>query len=126
MWLSRGPTITGRQLEIILGHFVAACMFNRCGLSCLRAVYDFVRDAYLAPTKLWPPCRYDRWIMGSLVMLLSSDLDRPWAEEIVASDAAVSVRGVCRLDASLSEVADAEGWQERWRFKRLPPEQWAP
>eukprot|EP00959_Pyramimonas_sp_CCMP1952_P393609 8247523-Pyramimonas_sp.AAC.1 len=38
-WLATGPYVSGRQLEVILGHCVAACLFcrRRPGFSVVRA-----------------------------------------------------------------------------------------
>eukprot|EP00971_Amphidinium_carterae_P323513 6429099-Amphidinium_carterae.2 len=35
-----GADLGGRQLEVLVGHFIAASLFNRVGLSNLKAVYD--------------------------------------------------------------------------------------
>jgi hypothetical protein len=32
-WLAKGPICTGRQVEVIVGHYIAACISNRAGLS---------------------------------------------------------------------------------------------
>ena len=67
-WLSTGPMVSGRHLEVILGHYVAAAMFNRVGLCAMRAVYDFIREAYWFPVRLWASCRYECWIMVSALL----------------------------------------------------------
>ena len=53
MWSSRGPVVTGRQIEKILGHYIADGMHTRESLSVPRALYDCIRAAYGVPTRLW-------------------------------------------------------------------------
>ena len=45
MRLSRGPVVTGRQIEKILGHYIADGMHRRESLSVPRALYDLIRAA---------------------------------------------------------------------------------
>ena len=56
--LANGPVVTGRQVEVVIGHYVAAGIFNRAGMSIMRALYDFVHVRYMRPTRLWRSCRY--------------------------------------------------------------------
>jgi len=125
-WVASGPVVTGRQLEVLVGHFVAACLFNRAGLSIMRALYDFIAVCYDTPTRLWKSARYECWIMSALTMLLGSDLSRPWSETVTCSDASPWGLGVCEKSVPCDKVAEMGRWQERWRFKRLEPNEWAP
>ena len=34
-WLASGPRVTGKQVEVIVGHYVATALFNRCGLAVM-------------------------------------------------------------------------------------------
>eukprot|EP00959_Pyramimonas_sp_CCMP1952_P150401 3147554-Pyramimonas_sp.AAC.1 len=36
-WLASGPYVRGRQVEVILDHYVAACLFCRPGFAVTRA-----------------------------------------------------------------------------------------
>ena len=94
-WLASGPFVSGKQVEVLLGHLVAATMFNRAGLSIPRALYNFVRDKYAYPAKLWDSCRYDAWVITATAMLLSSDLTLAWSETVTCTDASLSGMGVC-------------------------------
>eukprot|EP00959_Pyramimonas_sp_CCMP1952_P356787 7471293-Pyramimonas_sp.AAC.1 len=40
MWLAEGPVASGRQVEVIAGHFVAARTLRRPALAALRAICD--------------------------------------------------------------------------------------
>ncbi|CAK0796211.1 unnamed protein product, partial [Prorocentrum cordatum] len=125
-WLASGPTVTGRQVEVIVGHYVALTSFNRLGLSVMRSLYDFIRDKYVMPTRLWASCRYEAWVMADVSLLLSARLDRPWSPVVTASDAANRGMAVCEAVFPVSAVASVGRWRERWRYRRLNPDEWAP
>eukprot|EP00959_Pyramimonas_sp_CCMP1952_P356922 7473823-Pyramimonas_sp.AAC.1 len=125
-WLASGPTVTGRQVEVIVGHYVALTSFNRLGLSVMRSLYDFIRDKYVMPTRLWASCRYEAWVMADVSLLLSARLDRPWSPVVTASDAANRGMAVCEAIFPVSAVASVGRWRERWRYRRLNPDEWAP
>eukprot|EP00972_Heterocapsa_arctica_P041483 6116623-Heterocapsa_arctica.AAC.1 len=55
-WLESGPIVTGQQVEVLVGHFVAACMYKRAGLAVMRSLYTLISDKYLTPTRLWASC----------------------------------------------------------------------
>ncbi|CAK0832385.1 unnamed protein product, partial [Prorocentrum cordatum] len=125
-WLASGPTVTGRQVEVIVGHYVALTSFNRLGLSVMRSLCDFIRDKYVVPTRLWASCRYEAWVMADVSLLLSARLDRPWSLVVTASDAANRGMAVCEAIFPVSAVASVGRWRGRWRYRRLNPDEWAP
>jgi hypothetical protein len=92
-WLAKGPTCTGRQVEVIVGHYIAACISNRSGLSVPRAIYNFIRDCYCKPTRLWPSVRYECIIMSNIVMHLRANWSRPWSDIVTCSDASPNGSG---------------------------------
>lgn len=92
----------------------------------MRSLYDFVRDQYLVAAPLWRSCRYECWIMNSIVMLLGSDLSRPWSSTVTATDASLSGPGVCEATWSADDVRSVGEWRDAWRFVRLDPSEWAP
>eukprot|EP00972_Heterocapsa_arctica_P092144 13590470-Heterocapsa_arctica.AAC.1 len=106
-WLASGPTVTGRQVEVLLGHYVATSLCNRSGLAVMRAVYNFIRDNYVLPTPFWASCCYECWIMSSIKMILSADLTRPWSSTVSATNASLSGMGVCQAAAPLDDVSAA-------------------
>lgn len=58
-WLASGPRVTGRHVEVIIGHYVAASLYNRVGLCVMRSLYNFVRDQHVLSAPLWRSCRYE-------------------------------------------------------------------
>ncbi|CAK0842121.1 unnamed protein product [Prorocentrum cordatum] len=125
-WLASGPIVTGRQVEVVVGHCVAAALFNRAGMSVPRALYGFIRDRYLRPCRLWRSCRCETWIFSAVAALLGAQLDRPLSPTVTATDASTTGFGVCEKKLDSSEVSELGKWHEKWRFKRLQPEEWAP
>lgn len=101
-WLVAGPRVTGRRVEVLIGHFVSAALYNRVGLSVMRSLYTFVQDQYLTAVPLWKSCRYEVWVMSGIVMMLSSDLSRPWSPRVMAAGALMEppVRTSAALEGS--------------------------
>ena len=126
MWLSRGPVVTGRQVEKIIGHYIADGMHRRESLSVLRALYDFIRACYWVPTRLWESCRTEAYIAGSILPLCYNDFSKGWTEKVTAVDSSLWGWGACTTTLPATTVASLGAWTETWRYRRLPPEEWAP
>eukprot|EP00972_Heterocapsa_arctica_P098810 14579723-Heterocapsa_arctica.AAC.1 len=88
--------VTGQQVEVLVGHFAAACMYKRAGLAVMRSLRTFISDKYFTPTRLWASCRYECCIMYCLCVHLRTSLDLPWSQFVYASDASGAGIGVCR------------------------------
>ena len=112
-WLATGPIVTGRQVEILLGHFIAACVSKQAGLSVPRACCSFTRDAYCLPTRLWPTVRYECFIMSHLAMHLRSNWSRPWSNTAMCSDASPRGVGVGERTAAPETIASIARWNEK-------------
>ncbi|CAK0837412.1 unnamed protein product [Prorocentrum cordatum] len=134
MWLIRGALLwmasqkraSGEQVEALIGHFVSAAIFRRPALSILRACYEFTRVAGKNHIDLWASVQYEFWLMAAVLPVLSSDMSLGWAGEVWATDACKSGYGACKRILSSREVGDIGRWNERWRFRRLQPSEWAP
>ena len=122
-WLKTGPVVTGRQLEVILRRGVhvpkSRLMYHeeRPQVHCRPLL---VADASLG---LMPLRGVDD---GSAHPLLASDLDQPFSDVVFASDASGSGAGVCRTRFDVQQVEKVACWNEKWRFRRLLPHEWAP
>lgn len=55
-----------------------------------------------------------------------SDMRREWADVATCADASPSGYGVCEQKVSPEQARSLGRWQERWRFRRLPPSEWKP
>ena len=58
--------------------------------------------------------------------MLVASMRRSWSDVVVIADASPDGHGICERQLDTQTVADIGRWQERWRYKRLPPEDWAP
>ena len=125
-WFGQGPRVSGKQVEIILGHFTHESLYARGALSVFRAAYTFIRDSYHTRQFLWPSVRREMLVAAGLMPLLVAHLDLPWSPFVHTTDACMSGWGSCKGWVG-AEVAKNHGqWSERWRFRRLTPEEWCP
>ncbi len=58
--------------------------------------------------------------------LIGSSLGRPFSRRVVATDASPSGWGICAAELPPEKAAELGRWCERWRFRRLGPDEWAP
>ena len=125
-WLARRPRVTGEKLERIIGHIVFVLMTSRPALSILRHAYDFVKDSYAVRQRLWASVAEEFSVIGGLLPLVVADMRLPWHPEIIATDACESGFGETRRPASRGLTKETGRFDERWRYRLLPPDQWAP
>jgi len=50
----------------------------------------------------------------------------PWDSEIRCTDASPAGWGSCSATLPIPEIVKIGEWEERWRYRRLPPSEWAP
>lgn len=112
-------------LQRLLGHAMTICTINRSGMCVFRSLYDFVENAP-PPRRLNAKERREVQVFIGIVPLLVGNLRRPWSPTITCSDASPVGYGVCQRDLTPNEVHDMGAWQDRWRFRHLPPEEWRP
>ncbi|CAK0890713.1 unnamed protein product, partial [Prorocentrum cordatum] len=117
----RGGSISGKTLERLLGHYVVEALNQRPALSVLRASYVFIRDCYWTPRPLWDPVCRELLVCSSQAPLPSGNFGRPWSTSVLATDASGSGWGVMEAGFDSKEVKEIGGWNERWRYERLPP-----
>ena len=93
----------------------------------MRALYQLVEDCFWEPTRLWDSCREECYMIAGVLPLLYSDFSKGWNTTVHSIDSSLYGWGVCcSCTRDVREVAEAGRWNERWRYKRLPPEEWAP
>lgn len=56
-WPSKGPTISGKFVEKVIGHCIHFMMLRRELLAIFRSLYQFVHDNYWHRRRLWPWAR---------------------------------------------------------------------
>ena len=117
--------VSYKLVQRLLGHAMTVCVINRSGMPIFRKLYDFV-EHQSPPRRLYPSEVAEVWTFIGLLPLLTADMRRPWSDVITATDASPDGYGVCESLAPPGAARDLGAWNERWRFRRLPPEQWAP
>ena len=125
-WLGSGVRVSGRQVECLLGHYVFEVLYSRGALSVFRSLYTFVHDSYMYKQPLWESARREALIAAGLLPLVGADLRRRWHPEITTTDASTTGWGICKTRRPVSEVESMGVWNERWRYRRLAPNERAP
>lgn len=116
--LMRRRKISGRILEVVLGHITFCCLCNRQLLCIFNTIYKFIRKHYYSPVRLWDSVRDELWAFRSLMVFLHSDWWRPWNSLVSASDASLGGYGVSTSFWDPLEVADCGRRLERTRFRK--------
>ena len=83
-------TVSGRALEMLLGHETFLSLAVRAGLSIFHASYKFVHHSYLVAKPLWNSVREEQIAFAGLLPLLSSCWETPWSGLVYCSDASLS------------------------------------
>ena len=113
-----GPSITGAELQVIIGHMTVRALLHR-GLMCvLRHAYTFVEKSYTTRQPLWSSVVRELEIFRCLMPLAVGNLRLPWQAEVLVTDACPTGYAVCSAEAGIEEVAAVGREDERWRFYR--------
>ena len=112
-------------VQKLLGHAMTICVLNRSGMSIFRRLYDFI-EAGGAPRYLKADERDECLNFAGLIPMLFADLRRSWSSTLTASDASPEGFGTVEQTVEPGEAKKLGMWNERWRFRRLPAEDWAP
>jgi hypothetical protein len=114
----RRPRVSGRVIEIIVGHLTFVGLLRREFLAVFGAVYAFVSQNREREVALWPAVRRElRWA-SSLLPLLRRDLGAAWSDTVCVSDASPWGRGVVEGERAVPLIAAAGRVSERWRFSK--------
>lgn len=65
-------------------------------------------------------------MLAGLLPMIRADMRSPWSRRACVSGASPSGFGICEASFETSVVREIGSWKERWRYKRLPPEEWGP
>ena len=112
-------------MQKLLGHAMFFSTINRAGMSVFRRLYDFVERAD-GPRLLSKSEREECLIFSGLIPLLFADLRKQWSETVHCTDASPDGYGVCTRSLDAKHVESMGRWNERWRFRRLEPDEWGP
>eukprot|EP00438_Fugacium_kawagutii_P005650 Skav219567 [mRNA] locus=scaffold886:113683:117079:- [translate_table: standard] len=114
----RRKKVSGRILEIVLGHITFCCLCNRQLLSIFSAIYKYIQREYFKPAILWDSVVTELRVFRGLMIYLHSDWWRGWNNLVSASDASLEGFGVSTSYWNRKEVAEAGRTVERARFKK--------
>jgi hypothetical protein len=114
----RRRKISGRLLEIVLGHITFCCLCNRQLLCIFSSIYKFVRRNYFEAVPLWDSVREELEAFRGLMVFLHSDWWRSWNPLVSSSDASLEGFGVSTAFWPIEEVKKVGRQVERARFRR--------
>ncbi|CAE7265927.1 AMY1.1 [Symbiodinium sp. CCMP2592] len=117
--------VSPELVQKLLGHAMVICVLNRCGMCVFRRLYDFIEKGG-SPRRLSREEAEECRVFIGVIPLLVGDLRREWSETITATDASPEGYGICERGCPRDTVRCIGRWNERWRFRRLPPEEWQP
>ena len=117
--------VSREVVQKLLGHAMFFSTINRGGMSVFRRLYDFVEHCRV-PRRLTSQERQECLVFAGLIPLLFADLRKQWSNTLFCTDASPDGYGVCCREVERSTAESLGRWNERWRFKRLGPEEWAP
>ena len=118
--LRRG-SLSSRQLEKLVGHFVSQGLLRRECLSILRAVYTFIKRKFKQGAALWPAVVRELQWMKAMLPVMEVDIAKPWAEKLFCFDASEWGEGITFSYQDGATNQDIGRYSERWRFKDGEP-----
>ena len=116
-------SVSGRHVEVLLKHFVAAPMFFP-RLSSPRSLKMYVRVNSRHPKSLKLHIT-TKIKLFSLNLHIQLPLIQHVCTRIMATDPSNSGLGVSESWSKHNDVVDVGSWQGRWRSRRLEPLEWA-
>ena len=114
----RRKKVSGRILEVVLGHITFCCLCNRQLLCIFAAIYKYIRRQYFIPERLWPSVRRELEVFRGLMIYLQTDWWKPWNNLVSSSDSSLEGYGVSVSYWDPEVVASCGRRLERARFRR--------
>ena len=82
--------MTGRDLEIVIGHISFVLLGARPALCTLHTCYRIVRAHYLVATRLWDETRAELVAVRGLLILAQCGWTRAWNLRVFSTDSSLS------------------------------------
>lgn len=95
-WILRRPYLTGKQLEVLVGHCTFIGLLGRYSLSCFHTVYKFIQSGYDDRRRLWASVAAELRAFRGLLFVLESDWCKPWSPQSFCSNACETGWGCAR------------------------------
>lgn len=119
LWaLCTRPSITGEQLQVIVGHMTVRALLHRGLMGILRHSYVFIEECYEKRTRLWGSVVNELWMFRHLMPLATANMRSVWDGQMLCTDACLSGYAVMESNLSSEASATAGRYDERWRFRR--------
>ncbi len=118
-WLLRRRTVSGPQLQIVVGHATFASLLDRTGLVVFHAVHAFVAAHGAAFAPLWSSARAELLAFAALLPCLRAEWRRPWSSQVSISDASAGGWAHCLSAWPVEHVVATGRLLERDRFRRV-------
>ena len=119
--LLRHRQVSGRAVEVLVGHLTFCGLMARPALSIFSACYAFIQAAYEKSLPLWPTVRRELLAFKGILFLLNQDWWRPWNCLVTSSDSSLTGYGICHAWWPRSQVQETGRNSERSRFRRVGP-----
>ena len=116
------PSLSGAELEVLVGHMTVRALLHRGMMSILRHSYVFIRSNYDRRTRLWDSVIHELELFRNLMVLGQADIFSAWDASPLITDACTSGYGVCEGQWDVNEVESVGREDERWRYHRGPPD----
>ncbi|CAE6957111.1 CACNA1H, partial [Symbiodinium sp. CCMP2456] len=115
--LLRRRKVSGRVLEVIVGHATFCSLLCRPLLSVFNAVYKYIQSCYFNPSYLWDNVRQELITFAGAMIFLRADWWRSWSPYVTMTDASKGGYGVCCSTWPEKVVSDVGRVGERSRFR---------
>jgi len=100
---------TGREMQVLLGHWAWLLLLRRPAFSIFSSAYRFARVFKNGSGTLWPSVVSELRLAVAVAPLLFVDLRAPFSPRVVAVDASVAGLGVSFATVPVADVAALAG-----------------
>ena len=117
-WCLGRENLTGRALEVILGHCTYFALLERSVLSVFASCYKYVKSNYWRSAPIWASVRAELLAFYGLMPMVVCDFSRGWSTSTVMYDSCPEGYGAVVAERSLVDVEALGRCRERSRFKK--------
>ena len=106
----------------LAGHMVNHCLLDRCCLSVLQEIFQFVVRHAGGRGPMTQKLRYELLVFASVAPLVYHEPGRAVAPIVYCSDSSLKGYALHSCRAEADEVLAEARWRERWRFREVDEE----
>ena len=117
-WVLQVGVLSGRALEVILGHCTFFAMLERSTLSIFASCYKFVKASYVRRSALWPTVIAELRAFRGIMPMVVAEWGRSWADEVWKYDSCPGGFGCVSASRDLGTIKELGRERERARFKK--------